>query len=159
MTVEPVPQWVPAFPGQRPPFAPGNRLSLTHGAHSRPLVEPRAKALVETIEAAAPPWLQDCDAAAVRGWATAEARCELLRDWLAARDPLNGKGEPWPASTELLRWERLAAQHRQRLGLDPLSRGQLGRDTAVAGLAAAELRASIRGDGQRPQPDDGTPDA
>ena len=47
--------WVPAFPGQRPPFRPGNQVSLgnrgplLHGAYSLRHVEPLAAALVKEM--------------------------------------------------------------------------------------------------------------
>jgi hypothetical protein len=41
--------WVPAFPGQRPPFQPGHRLSLRHGSFSPRTVDPIAVELVEGV--------------------------------------------------------------------------------------------------------------
>jgi hypothetical protein len=42
--------WVPAFPSQRPPFAPGNEVAATyHGAYSPRRVDPLAAELVAVV--------------------------------------------------------------------------------------------------------------
>ncbi|OJY53533.1 hypothetical protein [Pseudonocardia sp. 73-21] len=154
--------WSPAFPGQRPPFEPGHTASLQHGARSERRVAP----LAEEIETAAradptwPPHLRGREyAAAVRGWARAEAMAELLWRYLADRDldealtalettdteteQHKGRARSMSRSRRttaaLDAWQRAqttAAYHRRQLGLDPVSRAKLGKDLAMAGAFA-----------------------
>lgn len=159
--------WVPEFPGQRPPFAPGNPwtvgpgnvLAVTHGAYSQRVVGPIADALVEAVRAdpgvgyLSTPSYQP----ALRAWAAAEARVIALEAWIerigmeAATDSGRGKTPP----LELLRqWEASALTHRGRLGLDPLSRARLGRDVAATQVdlvAALTDMAEARRAGQEGQ--------
>lgn len=86
-----------AFPGQRPPFAPGNEygftagheLSTHHGAYSERRVAPLA-AEVEQVARADPSWPAYLDDSsyipAVRAWASSEAVCVLLRRYLDGMD-------------------------------------------------------------------------
>lgn len=176
---QPASEWAPAFPSQRPPFEAGHTVTLRHGAYSSRTVEP----LAEEIEQAArtssswPPYLDDPSyLLAVRAWASAEAVAELLRRHLAGQDFTEAladvteeestetatKGRTTRRSTsrrvrsalELLdRAESRAANHRARLGLDPLSRARLGRDVTSARsdlvqILTAQREARERGDGQ-----------
>lgn len=177
----------PAFPGQRPPFAPGNehrvtdgnQLARRHGAYSARTVEPLAVEIEQTARTspAWPTYLTDPSyEPAIRAWATAEAVCELLRRHLAGQDfsealadhheeestETHSKGRSTRRTTGrrtrsaldlLTRWETTAANHRGRLGLDPLSRARLGRDVTSARadlvqMLTAQREARERGDGQ-----------
>lgn len=81
--------WTPAFPGQRPPFQPGNSTSVTHGATSPARVAELAAELEAEARGSAswpahlhsPVW-----AAAVRDYFRARAVSELLWRWLADQD-------------------------------------------------------------------------
>lgn len=42
-------EWVPEFPGQRPPFSPGNQVALKYGAYSPKRVDARAQVVVEQL--------------------------------------------------------------------------------------------------------------
>lgn len=155
--------WVPAFPGQRPPFPPGNdagvklepghELSLQHGAYSPRKVDPLARDLVELV-------LQDPDTAYLKApsyraelwaWARAEARVQLLEEYLAQRagdEAIADPGDPRVASAslELHRASARAASARTRLGLTPLARARLGKDVAqgeVARLDVAQAMAQL----------------
>lgn len=154
MTAE-VEAWTPAFEGQRPPFQPGNTLgfkpgnmlAVRHGAKSPRLQGERATAVyAELVEDGEPAWLQDVDRSQLEAWCWAEGTCRMLREWLDRHEPLQPNGKPWPASDELLKWERRAQSHRDALGFNPLARARLGRDTAIAqssvaaNLAALEAR-------------------
>jgi hypothetical protein len=80
-------EWVAQFPGQRPPFAPGNELSLTSGAFSPrrllPLAEEIAAALLADSDA--PDYLQSPSyRPAVMAWARAEAQVRLLSEYLSS---------------------------------------------------------------------------
>lgn len=128
---------------ERPPFPPGNAVSVRHGAKSDAVVLPLADAkLVELRERA--PWILDVvDADGLRAYLVTEARCDLLRAYVNENGLLDGKGKPTGAAEFLLRCERSATDLRSRLGLDPLSRGRLGRDVAVAhAVADSAVRAT-----------------
>lgn len=145
-------EWTPAFPGQRPPFAPGNELTVKHGAYSPRKVDPLASELVETM-------LSDPGAGhlqhlsyrpALWAWGRAEAQVQLLTEWLAKRGEEAGDGvgdldDEATRSAYLLlhRAEARANTMRTRLGLDPLSRARLGKDVAAGQLDAARLMAEL----------------
>lgn len=152
--------WSAANERQHEPFEEGNTVAVTHGAHSARTVRP----LAAEIEAAArkhaswPPYLADPSyGPAVEAWAWSEAVVTLLRRYLGER-PLEDalidshseestevhaggtttrstSGKRTRAALDYLaRWESTASGHRQRLGLDPLSRAKLGKDiTSAAG--------------------------
>lgn len=143
----PVPaDWVPEFPGQRPPFAEGNTLAVKYGAGSPRIVNPIAQELItEVLSTPATAYLAEPRyAPALLAWATAEAKTQLISDWVDRMDltaaASSERGQTSPL--ELLRkWSTTAMNHRQRLGLDPLSAARLGKDVAVgqAADAAVEL--------------------
>lgn len=158
-------EWSASNERQHEPFEPGNRVALTHGAHSARTVQP----LAAEIEAAArkdaswPPYLADPSyRPAVEAWAWAEAVVTLLRRYLAGRsfeDALTDthteqstehhaggtttrstSGKRTRAALDYLaRWEATASGHRQRLGLDPLSRMKIGKDIASTGLDLVQM--------------------
>lgn len=140
-------EWAPEFPGQRPPFPPGNDLATQHGAYSPRKVDPLARELVDLV--LADTGLGYLQAPAYRpalwAWARAEAQAQLLTEYLERR----GKGGVGDLGDErvkaayllLHRAEARALSGRRQLGLDPLSRARLGKDVAQgrAADAAAEL--------------------
>ncbi|WP_172411814.1 hypothetical protein [Arthrobacter globiformis] len=138
--------WTPEFPGQRPPFAPGNEMAMKHGAGSPRKVDPLAAELTQelladdTVSYLRSPRF----ASAVQAWAVAEAKCGLISNWvegMSIEDAATSKpGQTSPL--ELLRkWETTAQTHRARLGLDPMSAAKLGKDIAQTKQAdvAAEM--------------------
>lgn len=162
--------WTPEFVGQRPPFAPGNQLSLAHGAYSAHRVAALA-AEIEQRHRAMPSWPAYLDeptyGRAVQMWCRCEAVCELLWAWLTEQDleaaltetteqtgseHANGGRVTRQSTTrrvssvldQLRGWESRAAGHRARLGLDPLSRAKLGRDVTATRLDGAELLTRMR---------------
>lgn len=150
-------EWVPAFPGQRPPFQPGNdlvfkpghELSTTHGAYSPRKVEPVAQELLDAVltdEAVRYLHLPAYRPALV-AWAQAEARVILIEQWVSgmsmAKAAASTRGATSPL--ELLRkWEATASTHRARLGLDPLSRARLGKDMSSMAVDAAKILSAER---------------
>lgn len=127
--------WVPAFPGQRPPFMPGNTLSVKHGAFSASRTDPIAQRFID--EVASDPNSQYLTAPMFRAqlwtWAVASARVELLSQWVddmsMEQATYSGKGQVSPL--ELLRkWMTTVQTLSARLGLDPLSAARLGKDVA-----------------------------
>lgn len=142
--------WTPTNERQHPPFEPGNTMTpLRHGAYSPRRVDPLAEQLVEALLAdeelgylAAPSYRP-----AVWAWARAEARVQLIDEWLGCG--IGDLEEPavLAAHTLLDRAFRAAERARATLGLDPMSRARLGRDVAatkvdlVAVLTAAREQA------------------
>ena len=135
--------WVPEFPGQRPPFMPGNQVSvgnrgpLLHGAYSLRHVEPLARALVK--EMLAEPDLDYLHAPKFRGalwdWARAEARSRLVNEWAAGLSMEEATAEPGgrTAPLEMLRQLTVrAANMADRLGLSPLGASAIADDIAAA---------------------------
>jgi hypothetical protein len=111
-----------------PPFEKGNQLPVTHGAYAPRKVDPLAQSIIEEALVAEVAYLKDPSyAPAVWAWARAEASVQLLSEYIAEHGPLDGRGRPRAALDALRRFEGLAAQHRERLGLDPFSRVKLGR--------------------------------
>jgi hypothetical protein len=132
---------LPATRSERPPFAPGNLVMLTHGARTPRVYGPLAEALAAGLTEDRPDLAAYPEALAA--WATAEAQAALLRRHLAevgTIDPDTGK--PRAESLTVLRsFERLAAEHRATLGLDPRSEASLARERAAAATLAVDLDA------------------
>lgn len=129
-------EWVPAFEGQRPPFAPGNDLAVKSGMWSARLVDPVAAQFVQaaTTDDAVPYLREPRYGPALQAWAKAEARVQLLEEWVSgmsiehAAESAQGKTPP----LEILRkWEATASTHRDKLGLTPLAASRLGRNVAA----------------------------
>lgn len=151
-----------------PAFEPGHTKALRHGARSERKVAPLAEE-IELAARNDPSWPSYLDsaeyAAAVSAWARAEAVVSLLWTWLSEHaeqgveellaetsseqsDETRVKGRTRRVSTgrrvasvleQLRKWETAAANHRARLGLDPLSRARLGRDVAIGSAVAGQL--------------------
>lgn len=145
-----VSEWTPEFPGQRPPFQPGNEVAARHGAYSPKRVDPIAEALVDarTTDPQTAYLQQPAYRPALYGWARAEARVLLLDEWmqrhLADTDGCLQCKACSSVADQLLRFETAASNHRSRLGLDPLSRARLGRDVAAASVDLASLLSDAR---------------
>lgn len=124
-----------------PPFGAANDAAVTHGAYSERKVHPIAAELAAGVVVLFPDVADQRHAFAVRAWARAEARVALLEDWLVGRDLVDGDGEPLGAVTLLLRAEKVAADLRARLGLDPKSHAELARSRAEAHRSIEDLDA------------------
>lgn len=143
--------WEPAFPGQRPPFQPGNTIQpIDHGIYSPRTVDPIARQYIADVERdpSTAYLAQPRFAAALASWASARAKVQLLEEWVdslridAAADSDRGKTSP----LELLRkWTVRADNQAARLGLDPLSAARLGKDVAQGRQAdAAAILTQLR---------------
>ncbi|TIH33690.1 hypothetical protein [Subtercola vilae] len=158
-------EWTPAFPGQRPPFQPGNKLAVTHGTYSPARVDPLAhEYIAEVIADPATAYLgQARFSAALWSWATAQAKVQLLTTWVDGMDiSVSGSAKAGQTSPlELLRkWMATAQTWASRLGLDPLSAARLGKDVAQGQQASAatiltELRTQAEAGRTPPPPQDG----
>ena len=126
-----------------PQVEKGNTLAQKHGAFSDRVVDPVAQELASLVIGLVP-YLADASyEPAVWAWARAEARVLVLSRWLDEHGTLDEEGVPRPALNALKDFERLASTARGRLGLDPLSRAQLGRDVAHRDVDLARLYASL----------------
>jgi hypothetical protein len=122
------------------PFAKGHELSTRHGAFSDRRVAPRAAELIGAVlqiaaaEGSTVPYLADATyQPALTAWARAEAQQDLLEQYLDnLGGPIDERGKVRPAADLLERVARRAERMRTRLGLDPLARGSLARDLAMA---------------------------
>ena len=133
-------EWSPAFPDQRPPFAPGNVHAVHHGASRDRFVAPLAAEIeAELLASPHAPWLAAPELAEdVHALAVAMAADQLLEGYLdrsmsfidaldVLNDPDAGRAEVLEARAVLGAMERSrlmsgrAARLRTRLGLDPLS--------------------------------------
>ncbi len=155
--------WVPEFEGQRPPFGPGNKLAVTHGADSAQITDPMAARLASEIVVV--PGLEYLAepryALAVDQWAHARTRTLLLRAYCAGKSIDDARAEltvfeetteGLPSSglmrrysqvrrlesawRELERAERHEMACADRIGLSPLARQKLGK---LAQSASADI--------------------
>lgn len=75
----------------------------------------------------------------VWAWARAEARCMLLEEWLEEHPLVSEDGDLAPVARYVGQFERLAADLRGRLGLDPKSEADLASSRARATLDAFDI--------------------
>lgn len=144
--------WVPAFEGQRPPFQPGNKLAVTHGAFSPSRTDPIAHGFInELVADPATAYLgQPRFSAALWHWASAQAKVQLLEEWVAGMDIQDAADSERGKTSvlELLRkWIATAQTQAARLGLDPLSAARLGKDVASTQVDLATLLSKGTGQG------------
>lgn len=156
MTADSGGDWVPEFPGQRPPFGPDNASAMVTGYTSERKVGPLADRIARELleDPATPPHVREpLFAASVQAWARAEAAVRLIWEWLAERDLMTaltelttsneiedreGSSVRRKATTRhvgsvleaLRKYETLAMNLRSKLGLDPAAAARVGRDLA-----------------------------
>jgi hypothetical protein len=120
------------------PFEKGNTVSTRHGVWSQRKVDPMAEELASGLIVDRPDLAGHPET--VFAWARAEARCILLADHFG--DGLfDGEGNERPGLRLIAQFERLAADLRARLGLDPRSEAELARERGAATLTAVDLEA------------------
>jgi hypothetical protein len=123
-----------------PQFTDGNTIALRHGSRSDRFVHPLAAAFRDVLLADRPDLASYPEA--VAAWATAEARCELLRVHHAKAGFVGADGTV-RNSHDILMFESQAMKLRQVLGLDPMSDAALAKSRADAVLTQLDLE-SIR---------------
>lgn len=134
---------------QRPPFEKGHTLSRTHGAKSERAIQPLAQAMVETALQQAEYLRDPSFEPALLSWARLEAKAELLHRYLDENgmvDPETGKARD--AARLLTTYENSASKLRAVLGMDPVSRAKLMRETAATQVDLAQLMAKAKEDKQ-----------
>lgn len=127
--------------GRRPPFAPGNSLSVKSGHHSPRVYGPLAEQIAEGLMATRPDLRAYPEA--VAAWATLEAQTALVRrhiNRVGLIDPDTEETRAKPLD-DLLKLERTTARMRATLGLDPRSEAALARERAAASALAVDLGA------------------
>lgn len=126
--------------GSRPPFPAGNALAVRHGARSPRVYGALAEELAAGLLEVRPDLAGYPEA--VAAWATAEAQAALLRRHLAEVGLFTEDGEVRGKVLGYLRsFERLAAESRKPLGLDPMAEAALARERASAATLAVNLTA------------------
>jgi hypothetical protein len=142
--------WVPAFEGQRPPFQPGNTLSvgnkgpLTHGAYSAKRTDPLANYFRDEI--LAEPGMDYLTrgqyAALFWQYCRTAARIQTIEEAIDGM-PIDAAARSDKGQTswlELLRkWTATLTTLASRCGLDPLSYARLGKDVAATQVDLATL--------------------
>jgi hypothetical protein len=148
-------EWVPEFEGQRPPFQPGNTLSVKHGIWSPAKVDPVAEAIVAAIHADDDLSMLRMPAFQMALWAYARtaARVRVIDEWVdsmpiqQAADSDRGKTSP----LELLRkWQVTMDNKAARLGLDPVSYAKLHKTVASTKVDLARLLSDFNDDDDTP---------
>jgi hypothetical protein len=129
----------PTGNGSWPQAEKGNTLAQRHGAWSERVVDPVARELVTVLLTQVSYLADPSYEPAIWAWARAEARVLTLSKWLDENGTLAEDGTPRPALGALKDFERLAAASRSRLGLDPTSRAQLGRDVVAQQVDLARI--------------------
>ena len=133
------PSGVPARRYTRPPFGRGNLATVVHGARTPRVYGELATVLTAGLIEDRPDLATFPEA--VAAWATAEAQAALMRrhiEQVGSIDP--GTGEPRAKVLEwLAKFERLAAETRRPLGLDPTSEAALTKERAAVAVLAVDL--------------------
>ena len=133
-------------------FQPGSEVRLTHGTDRRGArVAERLSPVAQVVTSEllgmpqCPDWLKDPSFTySIAGWANAEARLLLYETWMDAQsDEVKylATGAQEPLISRWTRLSELAARHRGRLGLDPVSRVRIGKALTSAGVDIAKLAA------------------
>jgi hypothetical protein len=121
-------RWTPAFPGQRPPFAPGNQAATKAGDRALLRLRPRAAELAEQIRDLVPVW-HDSFTPTVEAAAMVAAQAEAAFAGLAdASDPSQVR---W-LDERAARWAKLYGQYLGQLGLTPVALAKRGLDLSQA---------------------------
>lgn len=128
-------RWVPAFPGQRAPFTPGNVLSLSYGAFSDRAVTPVAQRVADLVVDLAPalaPFPLQVDV-----FARTYATVLLLEAQLDRQGVTDAEGRP---PEGLHKWRshylRQSSQQLREMGLTRKAAAELQFDVAAAAQAA-----------------------
>ncbi len=127
-----------------PPFEPGNTVSVRHGGFSDRLVSERAKQVRALLFENYPYLADDVFAEALERYCRAEARAQMLHEWIMAVvegsvevAPRNGRPRtgveavPPYLWSEASRAEANAQKFGQDIGLDPIGHVRIARDLGL----------------------------
>lgn len=126
------------------PFQPGHFKSKKHGAYSDRVITPLAAEIANAVCEARPDLQAPEMQPAVLAYARSEAQLELLTAYVDQHGAFTDTGEPCSAEKHRLRLDTQTANHRSRLGLDPLSKAKLGKDIAATQVDLAQIFAAIK---------------
>ena len=140
----------PAFAGQRPPFAPGNKAAMTHGAHTEDELSPLAQQILTRLledprmpdHVRSPMFLMEGAA-----WGRAEAAAALLWNHVAAMGiDAATRLDPGRVRSLLDMWiaaEKLAGRGRDKMGLNPSGYAKIRKDLGIAAKAGEDALESM----------------
>ena len=135
---------------ERPPFPPGNKVALRHGAYSAEVIAARAKQVHVELLAYAPYLDEPRFLPAVARYLAAASREALLDEHIQQVSAEKGTGavpaRVWEQCTAAA---RLASKLGSDLGLDPISHARIralsaGAESSEANASLAELSAEGR---------------
>lgn len=127
------------------PFVAENFAAKKHGAYSSRVVTPLAADIANAVCLARPDLQAPEMQPAVLAYARTEAQLEVLTAFVDINGAINeDTGEPTSAEKYRLRIDTQAANHRSRLGLDPLSAAKLGKDIASTKLDITTMFAQLQ---------------
>lgn len=131
------------------PALPGNFKAKKHGAYSDRVITPLAAEINNAVCLARPDLQAPEMQPAVMAYARTEAQLEILTAYVDQHGAINEEtGEPTAAEKHRLRIDTQAANHRARLGLDPLSKARLGKDIASTQVDLVALYAQMLAEGK-----------
>lgn len=138
-------EWVPAFAGQREPFAAGNTLSTKHGAFSPRIIGPLAQQIAEDLLADenTPIWLHERSFRySLMAWARAEAKVLRLTAEQDRLDEIAGDSAVMDDLTDVI----VEAVEETRIAPGVLSRSVVtkARESVDKALDRAERSAAAR---------------
>ncbi|GAB38504.1 MULTISPECIES: hypothetical protein [Gordonia] len=132
------------------PFVANNTKSLKHGAYSERVITPMAAQIGNDL-VEAHPHLREFKEATLE-YARVDAQVECLQMWVDEHGELDDAGQPTGATVLLLRTRKHLLNLADRLGITPLARARLGKDTTSAQLDIAKI---LAGDASKPTSIDG----
>ncbi|MGA8372652.1 MAG: hypothetical protein WB765_21165 [Acidimicrobiales bacterium] len=134
---------------KRPDFEPGNSVSITHGANSERRFGPLAEQLAAEAIAAAPELGRPRFRWAVKAWATAEAKAQLIDEWCDEHGWRKANGDPLPAIVFADRLHARAESLRARLALDTASLSRIMATLTVVPAGGEDALAQLQAEGRR----------
>jgi hypothetical protein len=121
-------RWTPVFPGQRPPFEPGNELATKAGDRALLKLRPRAAEIADELRQLVPVW-SPAFQPVVEAAAMVAARTEAAFAGLA--DAVDPEAVRW-LDERAGKWVSLYARYLGELGLTPQSLARRGLDPSQA---------------------------
>ncbi len=127
-------------------FTDGNAAAVRHGAYSERAVDPLARLAHATLKEAAPWITAPAFSHSLAALSRVTAQVTLVDRYVTDVGPLDADGKPRAAVELQVRLERLAADLRSRLGLDPSSYAKIQAD--LAGAARDVGLEALRAEGE-----------
>jgi hypothetical protein len=128
----PISQWQPAFEGQRPPFEPGNTLSvgnrgpMTHGAYARLRLSEAAAETADALRELAVVY-DEADEPTLQAFGFV---LEQMKAASAALNEAKTRADRLRLSADSRGWALAALRYAESFGMTPRARAALGLDSA-----------------------------